>query len=120
MARSSTHGLTGALARGSRRVPGLRRVPAVALLSAAELALVARDHLRQLDPDERRRLIELVRAGRGRPSRLSRSQRNELQELLDKLEARGLLGEAVDRLSPVPLPKRLVYGRARRRSSGRS
>ena len=29
-------------------------------------------------------------------------------------EARRLMGDAVTRLSPVPLPRRLVYGRGRR------
>lgn len=95
-------------------MPGLRRVPVVALLSTAELALVARDHLRQLTPQERRRLVELVRIGRGRRRRLTPAQRGELEQLLDKLEARTLVGDAVTRLSPVPLPRRLVYGPGRR------
>ena len=37
-------------------VPGLRRVPLVQLLSAAEIALLTRDHVMRLTPDERRRL----------------------------------------------------------------
>jgi hypothetical protein len=58
--------------------------------------------------------VALVRAGRGRPSNLRRAERQELQDLVAKLEPRLLAGEAVDRLSPVPLPQRLVYGRRRR------
>jgi hypothetical protein len=103
--------VTTSLGVATRRVPGLRRVPVVALVSAAEVALLARDHLMRLTPEERRRLVALVRAGRGRPSRLSNAQRRELAALLDKLEARALFGDAVTRLSPVPLPRRLVYGR---------
>lgn len=103
--------ITHSLAAASRRVPGLRRVPVVALVGAAELALIARDHLARLTPAERRRLVVLVRTGRGRPSRLNRGERRELEALLDKLEARVLVGDAVNRLSPVPLPRRLVYGR---------
>ena len=102
--------LTKSIAHASGRVPGLRRLPMVKLLAAGELALIARDHLRRLSPDERRRLAALVRVGRGRRSRLTSAEQAELQRLLDKLEARRLAGEAVDRLSPVPLPKRLVYG----------
>lgn len=95
----------------TRRVPGLRRIPVVVLVSAAEVALIARNHLMLLTPDERRRLLVLVRIGRGRRSRLTNSQRRELEALLGKLEARSLFGDAVMRLSPVRLPRRMLYGR---------
>lgn len=102
------------LAKASRRVPGLRRVPVVKLLSAAELALLARDHVSRLSPSERRRLLVLVRVGHGRRSRLTGAEQAELEGLLAKLQPRMLVGAAVDRLSPVPLPRRLVYGRRNR------
>jgi hypothetical protein len=105
--------VTHSLGRVSERVPGLRRVPVVRLLAAAELALLARDHVKRLSPAERRRLVTLVRVGRGRRSRLGDRDRRELEALLSKLEPRILMGEAVDRLSPVPLPRRLVYGARR-------
>jgi hypothetical protein len=88
-------------------------VPVVKLLSAAEIALLAHDHLARLTPAERRRLIELVRAGRGRRTRLTESERAELETLLVKLAPRMFMGTAVDRLSPVPLPRRLLYGPSR-------
>jgi hypothetical protein len=100
------------LGRATERVPGLRRVPVVKLLSAAEIGLLARDHLGRLTPAERRRLLALVRTGRGRRSRLNSGEREELERLLVKLAPRQLVGDAVDRLSPVPLPRRLLYGRA--------
>lgn len=103
--------VTKALGSATRRVPGLRRIPVVLLISTAEVALLARNHLMRLTPDERHRLVGLVRAGRGRRSRLTAGERRELERLLDKLEARALLGDAVTRLSPVHLPRRLVYGR---------
>jgi hypothetical protein len=103
--------MTKTLGAATRRVPGLRRVPVVVLIAAGEVALLARDHLMRLTPEERRRLVTLVRAGRGRSSRLTSAQRRELERLLDKLEARTLLGDAVTKLSPVRLPRRLVYGR---------
>jgi hypothetical protein len=81
------------------------------LISTAEVALLARNHLMRLTPEERHRLVGLVRAGRGGRSRLTAAERRELERLLDKLEARALLGHAVTRLSPVHLPRRLVYGR---------
>jgi hypothetical protein len=82
----------------------------VKLLAAAELALLARDHVTRLSSDERRRLVVLVRVGRGRRSRLTEDERDELEGLLAKLQPRRLVGEAIDRLSPVPLPNRLVFG----------
>jgi hypothetical protein len=103
--------VTRNIARVTRRVPGLRRVPVVALVSAAELALVARDHMMLLTPAERRRLMTLVRIGRGRRDRLTDAERRELELLAGKLQARRFMGDAVTRLSPVRLPRRLVYGR---------
>ncbi len=96
-------------------VPGLRRVPLVQLLSAAEIALLTRDHLMRLTPDERRRLLTLVRIGHGRRARLTEPQQAELAEIIVKLAPRLLVGDAVSKLSPVPLPKRLTHGPKRRR-----
>jgi hypothetical protein len=98
------------LGKAAERVPGLRRVPVIKLLSAAELALLARDHVARLTPSERRRLVVLVRVGRGRRSRLTEDERHELEGLLAKLQPRTFVGHAIDRLSPVPLPSRLVFG----------
>jgi hypothetical protein len=92
------------------RVPGLRRVPVVQLLTVAELALVTRDHLMRVTPEERRRLVTLVRVGRGRRDRLTEAERLELEDIVDKLAPRELVGEAVSKLSPVPLPRRLTHG----------
>jgi hypothetical protein len=84
------------------------------LLSAAELALLAHEHVTRLDRQERRRLVELVRTGRGRRRNLSDAERKELSMLLERLEPRQLAGHAVTKLSPLPLPRRLVYGRRKR------
>lgn len=80
------------------------------LLAAAEVAVLARDHLRRLTPQERRRLITLLRTGRGRRRNLSQAERDELAALVAKVEPRLLAGAAVERLSPVPLPRRLLFG----------
>jgi hypothetical protein len=106
--------ITHSLGRATERIPGLKRVPVVKLLAAAEVALLARDHLARLTPAERRRLFTLVRTGRGRRRRLDEGEREEMEHLLLKLQPRLLFGGAVDRLSPVPLPGRLLYGRRRR------
>jgi hypothetical protein len=98
------------LGRAAEHVPGLRRVPILKLLALGEVAVLARDHISKLTTAEWRRMAELIRIGRGRPSYLSPRQRQELQSLIAKAEPRLFAGEAVDKLSPVPVPKRLLYG----------
>ena len=103
------------IGRGASRVPGLKRLPVMKVLALGEIALLARDHARLLEPAERRRLLELVRHGRGRPSNLSPAEREELAELVARAEPRRFAGLAADKLSPVPLPRRVVEGPRRRR-----
>jgi hypothetical protein len=98
------------LSKAAKRVPGLKRIPILKLLAIAEIAVLVRDHIEKLEPAERRRLVQLVRTGRGRKSNLSAAEQDELAALVAKAEPRVLAGEAVDKISPVPLPKRLVYG----------
>jgi hypothetical protein len=96
--------------RTAEHVPGLRRIPILKLLAIGEIVVLARDHINKLSPAEWRRLIELIRIGRGRPSNLSPRERDELQALVAKAEPRIFAGHAVDKLSPVPVPKRLLFG----------
>jgi hypothetical protein len=98
-----------------RKVPGLRRLPAATLIEIGEIILLAREHLSKLDPQERHRVVELMRIGRGRRSRLTQAQRDELMALVAKAEPRLFFGLSAEKLSPVPLPRRVVYGRASRR-----
>jgi hypothetical protein len=105
---------TRAIAHGAGRIPGLRRLPILKVLAIGEIALLARSHFQKLEPDERRRLVELLRAGRGRPSRLSAAERDELTRLVAKAEPRLFAGSVADKLSPVPLPRRAVRGRPKR------
>ena len=101
------------IVRGATRVPGLRRLPVVKLVAVAEIVLLAHDHYVKLEPAERRRLVALVRKGRGRPSALAPEEREELVGLVARLEPRQFAGLVADRLSPVPLPNRVVRGRSR-------
>ncbi len=94
-----------------RRMPGARRLPIAKLLVIGELALLAREHVDRLDPVERRRFIDLMRQARGRPRNLSAGEKAELAALVAKANPRLFLGLAADRLSPVPLPRRMVRGR---------
>jgi hypothetical protein len=99
--------LTAGLPRVVARVPGLKQLPILKLVAAAELALVARKHLQHLDAAERRRLAQLVRRGR----QLSAAEREELRGLVGKLDARAFAGSTIQRLSPVRLPRRLTRAR---------
>jgi hypothetical protein len=76
----------------------LRSLPAARLIVLGELLLLAREHLQKLDPQERRRIVELVRRGRGRPRNLSDRERRELARLVEKAEPREFLGNAVKRV----------------------
>jgi hypothetical protein len=106
-----------ALAHGVRRVPGLKRLPVLKLIAIGEIALAARAHAMRLEVGERRRLVELLRTGRGRPSKLSDAERAELRNLVAKAEPRLFAGTVADSLSPVPLPRRLVHGPRRKISA---
>jgi hypothetical protein len=70
------------------------------LVAAFEIALITRSHWRRLEPEERRRLSELLRKSRGRPSRLSAREREEAAELLEKLDYAELGGNVAATLLP--------------------
>jgi hypothetical protein len=62
------------------------------LLAAAEVVVAVRDHVTtRLSDKERRRMVEIVRTSKGRPSNLSDRERKELQSLLAKTEPREML-----------------------------
>ncbi len=85
-----------------------RRLPFFRVLAVAQLALLARRHLQGLDAADRRRLVALARRGRG----ATPEERRELRAIVGKLDAGAFAAAAVDKLSPVPLPRRL-FGRRR-------
>jgi hypothetical protein len=94
--------------RVSRRVPGLKRLPVLRLLALGEVAILAQQHFTRLTPQERRRLVELVRLGRGRRQNLTLREREELSELVAKAAPREFAAQAVQKLSPVPIPDPVV------------
>ena len=75
----------------------LKAVPAARLIVVGELLLLAREHLIKLEPHERRRVVELVRRGHGRPRNLSDRDRQELARLVEKAEPRMFLQSAAKR-----------------------
>jgi hypothetical protein len=57
------------------------------LLAAAEVLVAVRDHLSdRLSERDRRRLVEIVRTSKGRPSNLDDRERKELRELIGRIE----------------------------------
>ena len=84
----------------------LRRVPVARLVAVAEIVVLAREHINRLEVHERRRLVELVRQGRGRPTNLSARERRELGSLLAKIEPRAFVQTAVAKVTGVPVPGR--------------
>ncbi|HEX3510852.1 MAG TPA: hypothetical protein VHT27_07105 [Solirubrobacteraceae bacterium] len=100
-----------------------KSTPLARALMAAEVAVIAGRHLGRLSGAERRRLLELLAIAARRRGHLSVRERRDLTILTAKLEPRLLLGTAVRRVSPVPIPARLLYGRrgsaARRASRAR-
>jgi tellurite resistance protein len=61
------------------------------LLAAAEVVVAVRNHITgRLTEKERRRMVEIVRSSKGRPSNLSDRERRELRSLLAKVEPREL------------------------------
>ena len=97
-----------------------RGLPVVAALSVVEIASAAGKHLAKLDPIQRRRLIVLLGKARGGRASLSAAERRELAELALTLEPRRFAGSAVEKLSPVWLPRRLLYGQKPRPDRGRT
>jgi hypothetical protein len=85
-------------------------IPVVGALLALEVAAMAWTHFTKLNGAQRRRLIALLGQSRGRLRSLSQDEREELGALVAILEPRLFVGSAARRLSPVPVPKRLLYG----------
>jgi hypothetical protein len=93
----------------------VRQLPAARLLLAGEILLLAHQHFTRLEPAERRRIFELVRHTHGRRRNLTEAEREELAELVAKADPRLFLGTVAERLSPMPLPRRVVQGPRKRR-----
>jgi len=94
-----------------------KTIPLARLIVVGEVALMTGRHLQKLDGRERRRLASLVLGSARHPKALSDRERDELHDLIVKIEPRLLLGTAVRRFSPVPLPRRLLYGSPKRRNA---
>lgn len=95
-----------AIGRAAERLPVLKRMPVARLLILGQVLLLARDHFERLTPKERRRLVVLVRDTHGLPSNLTPSAREELEQLLAKVEPKLFAQAAAQMFSPFSLGKR--------------
>src|SRR3954451_16960481 len=91
-------GKTGGMARPLRVIPFYR------LVAVGQTLLLARRHLKGLSRDDRRRLRELVMRGR----QMTPAEREELRQILGKLEPRAFALATANAFSPVRLPRWLV------------
>ena len=80
----------------------LKKMPMFRLLAIGKTALLARRHLKRLDPHDRQRLLELVRKGR----RMRPGERDELRAILAKLGPGEFAYATANAFSPVRLPGR--------------
>jgi hypothetical protein len=85
------------------------------LLAAAEVVLTTYRHWRRLQPEERSRMIELVRKSRGRPSKLSDREADELEDLLEKFGHIELIGDVAAITIPFRSVSRAIEFALRRR-----
>jgi hypothetical protein len=85
------------------------------LIAAAEVALTTHRHWRRLEPDERGRFVAIVRKSRGRPSRLSDAEAEELRMLLEKLGHIELAGSVASIVIPFRPVGRTIEFALRRR-----
>jgi ribosomal protein L32E len=74
-----------------------KRIPFFKLLALTQIAMLARQHFRRLDANERRRLVDLVRHPRG----LTAADKAELKGLVAKLEPGAFAGNAARRAAPL-------------------
>jgi hypothetical protein len=88
-----------------------KAIPLARLVVAGQIVLLAREHWHRLEPAERRRLITLVRRGRGRRRNLSEGERVELARLIHKADPWLFAQLVAERFTPVPIPSRLLRGR---------
>jgi hypothetical protein len=91
-----------------QRVPGLKMLPVVRLIMAAEILSIGKHHFDRITPAERSQLIGLVGKAKGRPRNLSKEEQIALTGIVQKLEPRLFLAEATERISPVGVPSPLL------------
>lgn len=76
--------------KGKGVVAAAKAVPwAVVVTVTAEVVRAGREHWSELPPRDRARLQELLKASKGRPDKLTQSERDELVGLARRIDAVG-------------------------------
>jgi hypothetical protein len=83
-----------------------RAVPLMWAFAVAEALAATRRHFASVDPKKRRRAVELVRKSKGRPSNLSKQEKQELRRLVGEMDLWSLSKELAAVASPVGMPGR--------------
>jgi hypothetical protein len=73
-----------------------KRIPLFKLLALGQIAMLAHQHYKRLNPDERKRFVALMRHPRG----MSAAERSELKSLVAKMEPGAFAGNAARHASP--------------------
>lgn len=81
-------------ALGAAARVGMRWTVWARILVLAEVALAIKRHLDLLDEREKRDLQRLVRKSQGRPSNLSKRERERVGEIVNRMEPADLAREA--------------------------
>ena len=91
------------ISRTLSRARVLRKLSLVRLVAVAEVIVLANEHVHKLEPQEWKRLVELVKRGKARPSHLTTRERRELTALLAKAEPKQFVSRAMLKITGVPL-----------------
>jgi len=86
------------------RRKALRGVPLLWAFAVAEALTTTRRHFAGVDPKARRRVGELVRKSKGRPSNLSAHEKSELRRLVGQMDLWQLSKDLAAVASPVGMP----------------
>jgi len=81
-----------------------RRVPLLWAFAVAEALAATRRHFAGVDPRARRRVVELARKSKGRPSNLTSAEKQELRRLVGEMDLWQLSKDLAAVASPVGMP----------------
>jgi hypothetical protein len=81
-----------------------RRVPILWAFAVAEALAATRRHFAGVDPRVRRRVVELARKSKGRPSNLSSREKEELRRLVGQMDLWQLSKDLAAVASPIGMP----------------
>ena len=86
------------------RRKAFRGVPLMWAFAVAEALAATRRHFAGVDPKKRRRVVELARKSKGRPSNLTSAEKKELTRLVGEMDLWQLSKDLAAVASPVGMP----------------